>query len=67
MLGIRVADGSLLRLIGKCLHVGVLDGELVLEPELGTAPGADAIGIGRSRISTPRSIDACEATSITLA
>jgi RNA-directed DNA polymerase len=23
---IRVADGSLLRLIGKCLHVGVLDG-----------------------------------------
>lgn len=67
MLGIRVADGSLMRLIGKCLHVGVLDGELVLEPELGTAPGADAIGIGRSRISTPRSIDACEATSITSA
>jgi retron-type reverse transcriptase len=27
MLQIRVADGSLLRLIGKCLHVGVLDGE----------------------------------------
>jgi hypothetical protein len=27
MLGIRVADGSLLRLSGKCLHVGVLDGE----------------------------------------
>ena len=23
----RVADGSLLRLIGRCLHVGVLDGE----------------------------------------
>jgi group II intron reverse transcriptase/maturase len=40
MLGIRVADGSLLRLIGKCLHVGVLDGETVLEPELGTAQGS---------------------------
>lgn len=26
MLQERVADGSLLRLIGKCLHVGVLDG-----------------------------------------
>jgi len=26
LIQIRVADGSLLRLIGKCLHVGVLDG-----------------------------------------
>jgi group II intron reverse transcriptase/maturase len=40
MLGIRVADGSLMRLIGKCLHVGVLDGEAVVEPELGTAQGS---------------------------
>jgi RNA-directed DNA polymerase len=40
MLGIRVADGSLMRLIGKCLHVGVLDGETVVEPELGTAQGS---------------------------
>ena len=32
-LGIRVADGSLRRLIGKCLHVGVLDGDAVWEPE----------------------------------
>ena len=40
MLGIRVADGSLMRLIGKCLHVGVLDGEAILEPELGTAQGS---------------------------
>ena len=39
MLEVRVADGSLLRLIGKCLHVGVLDGEALVEPELGTAPG----------------------------
>jgi RNA-directed DNA polymerase len=40
MLEIRVADGSLWRLIGKCLHVGVLDGEAVLEPELGTVQGS---------------------------
>lgn len=40
MLEIRVADGSLLRLIGKCLHVGVLDGEAFSEPELGTVQGS---------------------------
>ena len=40
MLGIRVADGSLMRLIGKCLHVGVLDGDTMVEPELGTAQGS---------------------------
>jgi RNA-directed DNA polymerase len=40
MLEVRVADGSLLRLIGKCLHVGVLDGETIVEPELGTAQGS---------------------------
>src|SRR3989454_7762636 len=40
MLELRVVDGSLLRLIGKCLHVGVLDGEALLEPELGTAQGS---------------------------
>jgi hypothetical protein len=40
MLGRRVADGSLRRLIGKCLPVGVLDGEVVQEPELGTAQGS---------------------------
>jgi group II intron reverse transcriptase/maturase len=40
MLEVRVADGSLLRLIGKCLHVGVLDGEEVVEPELGTVQGS---------------------------
>jgi len=40
MLEVRVADGSLLRLIGKCLHVGVLDGEEMVEPELGTAQGS---------------------------
>jgi group II intron reverse transcriptase/maturase len=40
MLAIRVADGSLMRLIGKCLHVGVLDGEAVVEPELGTTQGS---------------------------
>ena len=40
MLEVRVADGSLLRLIGKCLHVGVLDGEGIMEPELGTVQGS---------------------------
>jgi RNA-directed DNA polymerase len=40
MLEIRVADGALLRLIGKCLHVGVLDGEEYSEPELGTTQGS---------------------------
>jgi RNA-directed DNA polymerase len=40
MLEVRVADGSLLRLIGQCLHVGVLDDEAVVEPELGTVQGA---------------------------
>ena len=40
MLAVRVADGSLMRLIGKCLHVGVLDGEAFFEPELGTVQGS---------------------------
>ena len=40
MLQIRVADGSLLRLIGKCLHVGVLDGEEYSEPDCGTTQGS---------------------------
>jgi group II intron reverse transcriptase/maturase len=40
MLEVRVVDGSLQRLIGKCLHVGVLDGEMFVEPELGTAQGS---------------------------
>jgi group II intron reverse transcriptase/maturase len=40
MLEIRVADGSLLRLIGKCLHVGVLDGVDLSTSESGTAQGS---------------------------
>jgi RNA-directed DNA polymerase len=40
MLRKRVADGSLLRLIGKCLHVGVLDGEVYTTPDTGTAQGS---------------------------
>jgi RNA-directed DNA polymerase len=40
MLSIRVADGSLLRLIGKCLHVGVLDGAEFSTPERGTVQGS---------------------------
>jgi len=40
LLQIRVADGSLLRLIGKLLRVGVLDGADYSEPDLGTAQGS---------------------------
>ena len=40
MLRIRIADGSLLRLIGKCLHVGVLDGVEYATPTEGTAQGS---------------------------
>lgn len=39
-LQIRVADGSLLRLIGKLLRVGVLDGAEYSTPDLGTAQGS---------------------------
>jgi group II intron reverse transcriptase/maturase len=40
MLRRRVADESMLRLVGKCLHVGVLDGEEYTEPDLGTTQGS---------------------------
>jgi RNA-directed DNA polymerase len=40
MLRTRVADESLLRLVGKCLHVGVLDGEEYSKPDVGTAQGS---------------------------
>ena len=40
MLRERIADGSLMRLIGKCLRAGVLDGAEYLEPEEGTAQGS---------------------------
>ena len=40
MLEVRVADGSLLRRIGKCLHVGVLDGVELSTSESGTAQGS---------------------------
>jgi group II intron reverse transcriptase/maturase len=36
----RVADESMLRHIGKCLHVGVLDGAEYSEPEEGTVQGS---------------------------
>ncbi len=36
----RVVDGSLLRRIGTCVHVGVLDGEALSEPERGTTQGS---------------------------
>jgi group II intron reverse transcriptase/maturase len=40
MLEVRVAAGSLRRLIRKCSHVGVLDGEELSEPEVGTTQGS---------------------------
>lgn len=40
MLQKRIADTSLLRLVGKCLHVGVLDGEQYEMPSEGTAQGS---------------------------
>ena len=40
MLQERVADTSLLRLVGKCLHVGIFDGEEYSEPTEGTAQGS---------------------------
>ena len=40
MLRERVIDGPFLRLVGKCLHVGILDGEEFSEPELGTVQGS---------------------------
>jgi len=40
MLQIRVADPPLLRLVSKCLHVGVLDGEEFSKPGEGTAQGS---------------------------
>jgi RNA-directed DNA polymerase len=40
MLQERVVDGSLKRLVGKCLHVGVLDGEEYSEPAEGTVQGS---------------------------
>lgn len=40
MLSQRVADKSLLRLVGKCLHVGILDGEEFTEPETGAVQGS---------------------------
>lgn len=40
MLRERIADESLMRLVGKCLHVGVLDGEEYSEPDEGTAQGS---------------------------
>ena len=45
MLRIRVADGSLRRLVGKCVRVGVLDGEERTEPERGTPQGNHAIAV----------------------
>jgi len=36
----RLADKSLMRLIGKCLHVGILDGVELTKPDEGTVQGS---------------------------
>ncbi len=36
----RIPDGSIIRLVGKCLHVGVLDGAEFSTPDRGTAQGS---------------------------
>jgi retron-type reverse transcriptase len=36
----RIADKSFLRLIGKCLRVGILDNEQYDEPDIGTVQGS---------------------------
>lgn len=36
----RIDDESLLRLVGKCLHVGILEGEVYSEPDIGTVQGS---------------------------
>ena len=36
----RVIDGSFLRIVGKCLHVGILDGAEFSEPDVGTVQGS---------------------------
>jgi RNA-directed DNA polymerase len=40
MLQERIADKSFMRLVGKCLHVGILEGEAYAEPEKGTVQGS---------------------------
>jgi group II intron reverse transcriptase/maturase len=40
MLRLRVADETLLRLVGKCLRVGVFDGTEYSEPDEGTVQGS---------------------------
>ena len=40
MLRERIPDGALRRLVGKCLHVGLLDGEQYSTPVQGTAQGS---------------------------
>lgn len=40
MLRERIADETMMRLVGKCLHVGVLEGAEYSEPENGTTQGS---------------------------
>jgi hypothetical protein len=41
----RIADESLMRLVGKCLHVGILDGDGYSEPDEGTTQGSATVRV----------------------
>jgi len=40
MLEERIADKSFMRLVGKCMHVGVLEGQVFTRPDEGTVQGS---------------------------
>jgi len=54
LLRIRVPDGSIKRLVGKCLHVGVLDGGEFTTPDTGTGSGVGAVAASGERLSPLR-------------
>ena len=54
MLRERVADGSLLRLVGKCLHVVVLDGAEYSEPDEGSGAGLEPLAATWQCLPSPR-------------
>ena len=61
MLEKRIADKSLLRLIGKCLHVGVLDGQEYSDPDRRTPQGSSLSPIHRQRPESRSARVPCEA------
>jgi len=64
MLQERVADGSLLRLISKCLHVGVLDGEVFTTPDAGTAQGSVLSPHGKRTSNAWKTKEFCQESNV---